>query len=150
MLKTLNQRRLYKTEYSNKNCLSIQHEDNFYLLQLLLPNDLLETQSFKSTRTDKPELRLFIKKRFKYTIELELMYKFESSCSESVVIRAYQDAKVAELMYCTDLQRFIRLMGPKISPEVHFNTRISLNRFLNKWLNYLIQNGYSSRHWQVI
>lgn len=147
MLKTLEERNLSKAQYINKKCESLQHEDNFYLLKLLLPNKFIENQKFKSQLKNKPELILTINKCFKYTVELNLQYQFKDSTSETVIIRSYQDAKVAELMYCTDFQIFIRLMGPKIPVKTHFNTRISLNRFLNKWLNFLTINGYSSRQW---
>jgi len=150
MLNTLKQREFSKAQYINNKCVSLQHEDNFYLLQLLIPHQLEKNQTLICELKNKPKLILLVKDCFKYTVEFELKYQFKNSVSESVVIRNYLDAKVAELMYCTDFQRFIRLMGPKISPHVHFKTRMSLNRFLDKWLNYLLQNGYNASAWKSL
>lgn len=137
-----------KSNYINPKCVSIQHESNYFLLKLVLPE--LTHQSFKSSVSNKPELHLEVLNSYKYTTELQLEYQFNHSKSESIVIRIYEDAKVAEIAYCTDFQEFVRKMGVKISPQVHFKTRVSLNSFLHKWLKYLLQNKYRSYHWQAI
>jgi uncharacterized protein YqiB (DUF1249 family) len=139
-----------KSNYINQNCVTIQHEDNYLLLKHLIPTHLQENQQFKSTTVNKPELMLKVIQKYKYTVELELKYLFKFGHSENIIIRLYQDAKVAEIMHCTDLQKFIRLLGPKISPKVHVETRSALNVFLNKWLNFLMKNNYSHQNWLLI
>ncbi|MBL4772959.1 MAG: DUF1249 domain-containing protein, partial [Alcanivoracaceae bacterium] len=79
-----------------------------------------------------------------FTIKL---ITFNFGKSEKVTIKLYEDAKVAEVVYCTNVQKFIRLLGPKVPPKVHMETRGALNIFLNKWLNYLLQNAYSRDKW---
>ena len=139
-----------KSNYTNDKCVTIQHEDNYLLLKHLLPTDLQEGEEFKTTNDNKPQLSLKVIQKFKYTIELELKYLFKFGNSEKITIRLYQDAKVAEIMHCTDLQKFIRLLGPKLSPKIHVETRSALNVFLNKWLNFLMTNNYSQHNWQTI
>ena len=150
MLQTLKQRNIAQARYVNYKCVALQHEDNFHLLNLLCPENIEKNQPLVSTHSHRPKLIFKPLECFKYTHEFEMLYEFENSQSESVVIRSYLDARVAELMYCTDFQKFIRLLGPRVSPQVHFKTRMSLNRFLNKWLNYLLLNGYSSQKWEAI
>jgi len=147
MLETKNKTRVAKSQYVNKKCVSIQHEDNYHLLSLLLPKKLIESFQYISTTADKPQLIINVLNNYKYTIELELSYQFKFEKSEKILIKLYQDAKVAEIVYCTDVQQFIRLMGPKICPKIHKETRDVLNKFLNKWLNYLLQNNYSFNQW---
>jgi uncharacterized protein YqiB (DUF1249 family) len=143
--KTRNSTPQYK--YVNQNCLSIQHEDNYQLLRHILPAKLVEGYQLTSHLKDKPELVIRVKNIYKYTIEMEINYIFKFGKSETIALKMYQDAQVAEMVYCTNLQQFIRLMGPKISPKIHMQTRFALNNFLNKWLNYLLQNGYSKDNW---
>ena len=138
---------LVQSSYVNEHCVSIQHEDNFQLLNFLLPAHVEESHHYQSAISDKPQLILTIKNKYKYTIELELNYIFKFGKSEKICIKLYQDAQVAEMVYCTNVQQFIRLMGPKISPKIHMQTRNVLNTFLNKWLNYLLKNGYKSDKW---
>ena len=149
MFTTTNEINSIQSKFINKDCVSIQHEDNYYLLGLILPSQLIESNIYQSSLTDKPQLNVNVINKFKYTIELEFSYMFKFGKSEKIHIKLYQDAKVAEIVYCTDVQQFIRLMGPRICPKIHKETRSVLNVFLNKWLNYLLQNGYSKTKWSV-
>jgi len=149
MFTTTNEINSIQSKFINKDCVSIQHEDNYYLLGLILPSQLIESNIYQSSLTDKPQLNVNVINKFKYTIELEFSYMFKFGKSEKIHIKLYQDAKVAEIVYCTDVQQFIRLMGPRICPKIHKETRSILNVFLNKWLNYLIQNGYAKSKWDV-
>ncbi len=149
MLKSEEKKHAIQSDYINRECVSIQHEDNFHLLGLLLPKMVHESTVYHSNNGDKPQLKLTINKKFKYTLELEIHYVFRYAQSEKIAIKIYQDAQVAEMVYCTNIQRFIRLMGPKISPEIHMKTRAALNNFLNKWLSYLLKSGYSNHKWTV-
>ncbi|MCF6318979.1 MAG: DUF1249 domain-containing protein [Proteobacteria bacterium] len=136
-----------KAQYINKQCMSVQHEDNYQLINMLLPVKLLENAHYKSKCFNQPQLNIQVINQYKYTTELEFSYLFEFGKSETISIKLYHDAKVAEIVYCTDVQQFIRLMGPKICPKIHKETRSVLNNFLNKWLNFLLNNGYNSQQW---
>ncbi|MCF6287783.1 MAG: DUF1249 domain-containing protein [Proteobacteria bacterium] len=141
--------RKIQSNYTNQACVSIQHEDNYQMLCLLLPSKLAENQQYKSALKGKPTLVIKVLNKYKYTIELEFCYQFKFATSEKIILKMYHDAQVAELVYCTNVQKFIRLLGPKIAPEVHKQTRNTLNTFLNKWLNFLLQNHYSSHQFKI-
>ena len=148
MLKSKTKIASIQSRYSNNQCVSIQHEDNFQLLNLLLPKQLITNHCFKSSLENKPCLYINVVNKFKYTTELVFKYSFDFGHSEEIVVKLYNDAKVAEIVYCTDLQQFIRLLGPKICPKIHKQTRGSLNVFLNKWLSFLLKNNYNKNNWQ--
>ncbi len=131
------------SRYINENCVSLQHEDNYQLLNVLLPAKLIENKCYQSSHTTKPKLQICVINKYKYTTEVEFNYLFQFGSSEKITIKLYHDAKVAELVHCTNVQKFIRLLGPKIALKVHCETRSTLNKFLNKWLNFLLKNGYS-------
>ena len=150
MLKSKNKPSSSKSQYINQQCVSIQHEDNFQLFSLLLPTQLFNGNTYQSSLTNKPKLFLEVINKYKYTSELVFKYSFDFGNSEEIVVKLYHDAKVAEIVYCTDLQQFIRLLGPKICPKIHSETRGSLNTFLNKWLCFLLQNNYNKNNWDVL
>lgn len=147
MLKSKNKPDISHHSYINKQCVSIQHEDNFHLLSLLVPNKLFDGCCYQSSIANKPKLYLEVVNKYKYTTELVFKYSFDFGHSEEIVVKLYHDAQVAEIVYCTDLQQFIRLLGPKICPKIHSETRGSLNTFLNKWLCFLLQNNYNKTNW---
>ena len=150
MLRSKNKPKISQNNYINKQCVSIKHEDNFQLLNLLIPKQLLRGGCYESSIQNKPKLFLNVLNKYKYTTELVFKYSFEFGNSEEIVIKLYNDAQVAEIVYCTDLQQFIRLLGPKICPKIHSETRGSLNIFLNKWLSFLLQNNYNKINWNLI
>lgn len=136
-----------QSNYSNLHCGSVAHENNYQLLKLLLPVQLYQGISYISALKHKPMISIKVTKEFKYTTEIELNYQFSFGESEKIVLRAYNDAKVAEIIYCTDFQQFIRLLGPKVNHKVHLETRTSLNVFLSKLLHFLLKSGYNHNHW---
>ncbi len=138
------------SEFINPTCESIQHENNYQLLQLLLPLQLYKGIFYQSRVPNKPLVQVVVKEVFKYTTEIELSYLFTFGSSEKVVMRLYHDANVAEITYCTDLQQFIRLLGPKITPKTHLKTRSALNVFLNKLMLFLLKSGYNHNHWNQL
>ena len=150
MLKSKNKPLITQSKYTNQDCASIQHEDNYQLFNLLIPRKLFSGASYQSSISKKPKLLLEVVNKFAYTTEMSFNYSFEFGNSEKIVVKLYHDAQVAEIVYCTDLQQFIRLLGPKIRPKVHKETRGSLNIFLNKWLCFLLQNNYNSENWVIL
>lgn len=148
MLKSHKVKSVKQNKYINESCESIQHEDNYQLLNLLIPTQICDDENYESTTLNKPKLFIHVINKYKFTIELAFKYSFEFGNSEEIIVKLYHDAQVAEIVYCTDLQQFIRLLGPKICPKIHSKTRSSLNVFLNKWLNFLLQNSYNNSNWK--
>lgn len=138
-----------KVSYTNPQCVSLFHEDNYMLLNMLLPEFVESENHYKSSDFGKPLLSINVLNRYKYTVEIAMRYAFEFGDSEEIKIKIYHDARVAEIVYCTDLQEFIRLMGPKINYRIHAKTRASLTVFLNKWLSFLLKNGYHQSKWKA-
>ncbi|MCB1604404.1 MAG: DUF1249 domain-containing protein [Xanthomonadales bacterium] len=120
------------------------------MLQLLLPSRFKTGEKYISTAKNRPKLVMKIINCYKYTTEIIMNYEFDSQSSEEINIKIYHDAQLAEIVYCTDVQKFIRLLGPKVCPQIHKKTRTTLNTFLQKWLNFLLAKGYSSHSWQLI
>ncbi len=149
MITSKKNRVLTQSAYTNKKCDTLIHESNFQLFQLLLPEKFIEQYAFHSTVENKPQLIINVLNRYKFTSELSFHYAFEFGVSEEIVMKIYYDAQLAEIVYCTDLQKFKRLLGPKICPKVHKQTRSMLNAFLNRWLLYLLKNGYKKECWQA-
>lgn len=139
---------MLNSPFINPKCETIRHEDNFHLMKLLFPVHLYKSVVYQTTLENHPTIEIKITQAYKYTKEIELKYVFKFGASEKIIIRCYEDAQVAEIVYCTDFQQFIRLLGPRISPHVHLKTRSALNTFLNKLLNFLLKSGYNHNHWQ--
>ncbi|HPI97022.1 MAG TPA: DUF1249 domain-containing protein [Gammaproteobacteria bacterium] len=142
--------KIRKSEIVNPKCLTLRHENNFVMLQLLLPNHFKTGEKYISTAKNRPRLVMKIINCYKYTTEIIMNYEFDSQSSEEINIKIYHDAQLAEIVYCTDVQKFIRLLGPKVCPQIHKKTRTTLNTFLQKWLNFLLAKGYSGHLWQLI
>lgn len=150
MLLGISKQNSERSEFINRNCLTVKHENNYFLLGILLPDLVSSNPIAESIVLNKPKLRLKLINQFKYTTELAMSYRFEFGKTEDINIRLYHDAQVAEIVYCTDVQKFIRQMGPRICPKIHKQTRVSLNIFLNKWIKYLLGNGYSKKKWVLL
>jgi len=140
--------KIKKSNYVTHNCVSIKHENNFQMLKILLPVQLFKSVCYHSSINNKPIIQIKVKECYKYTTELELSYLFSFGNSEKMTIRIYEDAQVAEIIYCTNLQQFIRLLGAKIKPQVHVETRANLTILLQKLLTFLLRSGYNHNHWR--
>ena len=141
---------MYNSSYSNQQCETIKHEDNFQLMKMLFPVHLYQGVCYESTLENRPIVQIKVSQAFKYTTEIELKYIFKFGMSEKIIMRSYEDARVAEIVYCTDFQQFIRLLGPRICPKVHLKTRSALNIFLHKLLSFLLKSGYNHNHWSLL
>ena len=138
---------MYNSPFINQKCETIRHEDNFQLMKMLFLVHLYQGVCYETTLGNRPVVQITVSQAFKYTTEIELKYIFKFGHSEKIIMRCYEDARVAEIVYCTDFQQFIRLLGPRVSPKVHLKTRSALNIFLNKLLNFLLKTGYNHNHW---
>ncbi len=138
-----------QSNYINHNCVTLRHECNYQMLRLLLPVQLYKGVHYHSSIKHKPVLQIKVTECFKYTTQIELSYLFSFGNSEKITMRIYHDAQVSEIIYCTNLQQFIRLLGVKIKPQVHAQTRNALAVFLQKLLTFLLKSGYNHNHWQL-
>lgn len=125
------------------------HEFNYKLFQHLLPVQYAEHNTFQSTVAGKPILQLKVRERFKFTTELAMCMLFDDAVSDALVIRIYHDAQLVELVYSNEFEKQYRLMGGKVDMKNQASLRYSQNCFLNKWLIYLIQNGFHTQNWKI-
>ncbi len=130
--------------------LTLLHEENHRLLKMLLPDSLRSGEEKVSCVPKKPRLSMRVDKVFPYTTELSLSYRFDAHPSDTLVLRIYWDARVAELLYSSEFERQIRRHGPYICTTTQAGLRISQNRFLQKWLVYLLDNGYRGCAWRAV
>lgn len=130
--------------------LSQLHEFNHLLIQKLLP-EMSERNNklFHSTLADKPTLQINVRERFKFTTEISMCMIFDEAVSDALVIRVYHDAQLAELIYSNEFEKQFRELGGRVDIQNQADLRYSQNCFLNKWLIYLLENGFDNGHWMV-
>lgn len=126
----------------NKVSITALHEYNFLLLNQLFSEWNSEQKYHQWQPGNKAVLQLYIRDQFKYTTELSMMMLFDDAVSDPMVIRVYHDAQLAELIYSNEFERQYRQLGGLADAEHQADLRFSQNCFLNKWLIFLLQNGY--------
>jgi len=55
----------------------------------------------------------------------------------------YHDAHMAEVMHCHADKRLSRAIGPLRPARSIFQQRLRMSSFLNRWLEYLAEQGHS-------
>ncbi|NCT68110.1 MAG: DUF1249 domain-containing protein [Rhodanobacteraceae bacterium] len=123
------------------------HAENYHrLARLFAPQDLA-LGSYVSSLDDGLDVRLDVLERHRYTLDLHLTYCFvDSQTGEqapSAQLRMYHDAHMAEVLDCRADRRLIRAIGPLQPARDVFQRRIRMGSFLNRWLEYLAEQGHS-------
>ena len=122
------------------------YESNYLRLLRLLPElDRLDG-CFRSRVAGDCDLHVEILERSRYTVTLALTYYFDTDdgriADPDMTVRAYLDGKLAEAMcFCkrdrhAELRRLLRMHGPEL------DARWQRNIVLNKWLEYLTDQGH--------
>ncbi len=122
------------------------YEDSYARLMQLTPETDFPFDSACSRSTLDRDLHLRVLERSRYTVTINLSYRFESEDSilvePDVDIRIYRDAMLAEALrvgphsHCAVLKDLDRELGPMIEG------RWGRNLLLNKWLAYLLAHGH--------
>ena len=126
----------------NKVSITVLHEYNYLLLNQLFSDWISDKKTHYWQPKNKSMLKLKIRENFKYTTELSMVMCFEDAASDPMVIRIYHDAQLAELIYSNEFERQYRQLGGLADADHQAELRFSQNCFLNKWLIFLLQNGY--------
>jgi uncharacterized protein YqiB (DUF1249 family) len=58
-------------------------------------------------------------------------------------LRMYHDAHMAEVLDCRADRRLTRAIGPYVQARSLFQRRVRMSSFLNRWLEYLAEQGHS-------
>jgi len=123
------------------------YAENYHRLARLFAPAQLEIGSYKSSLDDGLDVRLDVLERHRYTLDLHLTYDFvdvaTGEASPSAQLRVYHDAHMAEVLdLCAD-RRLVRAIGPLHPARGVFQRRVRMSSFLNRWLEYLAEQGHS-------
>lgn len=126
-----------------------QLQEGIYQQAMLLLPDGVSADSFFCSRINRqPALHLQILEQHPYTTFMRLTHELDTGEDEhdsepEAHIRMYHDLRIAEVT-SFDLRRGInRLAGPDLNPSALQRIHWRQNRALNKWLDYLLQQGHS-------
>ncbi|WP_154224754.1 DUF1249 domain-containing protein [Marinicella rhabdoformis] len=126
----------------NKVSITVLHEYNYLLLNQLFSEWTGTTKVHHWQPKNKAKLQLRVRENFKYTTEFSMAMLFSDATSDPMVVRIYHDAQLAELVYSNEFERQYRQLGGLADTDHQAELRFSQNCFLNKWLIFLLQNGY--------
>lgn len=116
-------------------------------LQLLIPDEITQYDSFQSRVHGSPLLKMDILERHPYTQFLRLTYQFNHDDKHEIApdahIRMYNDARLAEVTAFNHDQAFTRSAGPYYPQQQLFQRCWKQNQALDKWLSYLLHQGHS-------
>lgn len=122
------------------------YESNYLRLQNLVPDLERLDGCYRSRVAGDCDLHLDVLERSRYTVTLSMTYYFESGgvrvADPDMVVRAYLDGRLAEAMSLgsdhrhTEFRRLLREHGKELS------ARWARNVVLNKWLDYLMEQGH--------
>lgn len=126
------------------------YESNFIKLRHLIPaldtlSDSTETRI--SSAPDDCDLHFSVIRREPYTTTLNLTYWFAVTGSAPVAdpdltVRIYHDARLAEAVAAVEHHRHAMLRELAIRHSLELGRRWRRNIMLNKWLDYLLENGH--------
>lgn len=122
------------------------YESNYLRLLNLIPELERIDGCYRSTVAGDCNLHVEILERCKYTITLSMTYQFESGDGviqdPDMQVRAYLDGRLAEVLSVggdlrhATLRRFMR------EHRRELDERWKRNIILNKWLEYLVDQGH--------
>jgi uncharacterized protein YqiB (DUF1249 family) len=122
------------------------YESNYLRLLRLVPELDRVDGCFRSRVAGDCDLHLDIIERCRYTITLSLTYRFDSDegilDDPDMLLRAYLDGKLAEAMAIGKQQRHAALRRLAGAHARELDLRWRRNIVLNKWLDYLSEQGH--------
>jgi hypothetical protein len=123
------------------------YAENYHRLSRLFAPQELQIGRYISGVDDGLDVYLEVLDRHPYTLELHLTYRMTDvhtgGPSPSAWVRMYRDAHVAEATHCHPGQRLMRELGPFPEAKTIFQQRMRMASFLNRWLEYLAEQGHS-------
>ena len=123
------------------------YAENYHRLARLFAPQELEAGSYSSCVDDGLDVWLDVIERHPYTLELRLSYSMldrdTGELAPSAWLRMYRDAHVAEATHCKPGRHLRRVLGPLPPAKTLFQQRMRMATFLNRWLEYLAEQGHS-------
>ena len=122
------------------------YESNFLRLLRLIPELERIDGCFRSRVGGDCDLHVAIIERCRYTVTLSLTYHFESEAGTvadpDLTVRAYLDGQLAEAMSVGEQRRHAELRRLLRAHKPELDARWQRNVVLNKWLEYLADQGH--------
>jgi uncharacterized protein YqiB (DUF1249 family) len=122
------------------------YESNYLRLRQLIPEIDRLDGCFRSRVAEQCDLHVEILERCRYTVTLSLTYLFDTEHGDvarpDMVVRAYLDGELAETMSLEFEQKHDHLRQLVSFHERELSARWRRNVVLNKWLEYLSDQGH--------
>ena len=122
------------------------YESNYLRLLRLIPELDRIDGCFHSRVAGDCDLHVEILERCRYTVTMSLTYHLETDdgllIDPDMTVRAYLDGKLAEVMAIGECQRHTTLRQLVREHGRELDRRWRLNIVLNKWLDYLSDQGH--------
>lgn len=122
------------------------YESNYLRLQRLIPELERLDGYYRSRVVGDCDLHVEIIQRSRYTVTLSLSYFFyeagERTADPDMMVRAYLDGQLAEAMTFRGTHRHAELRRLSRAHSEELDKRWRRNMVLNKWLEYLIDQGH--------
>ncbi|GAB3041174.1 MULTISPECIES: DUF1249 domain-containing protein [Oleiagrimonas] len=123
------------------------YTENYARLARLFAPHRLEAGHYASDPGDGLQVHMHVLERHRYTLELDLSYGFVDERTglptPSAQLRMYTDAKQAEAWHCEPGRHLWQVLGPFPEARTVMQHRLRMNSFLNRWLEYLADQGHS-------
>lgn len=122
------------------------YESNYLRLLRLIPEVATLDGCFRSRVAGDCDLYVEILERCRYTVTLSLTYHFETEegllVDPDMTIRVYLDCHLAEALSIGQKQRHSALLQFVREHRAVLSMRWQRNCILNKWLDYLSEQGH--------
>ena len=122
------------------------YESNYLRLMRLIPELERLDGCFRSRVAGDCELFVDVLERCRYTVTLSLTYFFEGEngrvADPDMTVRAYLDGRQAEAMSLSGNHRHSEIRRLAKAHRAELNARWQRNVVLNKWLEYLSDQGH--------
>ena len=123
------------------------YAENHHRLARLFAPERLAVGEYVSSVDDGLDVRLSVQDRHPYTLELGLTYAVLDATTgnpaPSAQLRSYLDAHMTEALHCEPGRDLWQVLGPLAPARNVMLHRLRMNHFLNRWLEYLGEQGHS-------
>lgn len=130
------------------------YEDSYIKIRRLIPNIEGIDVGLKSLVQGSVPLLLKVIERHKFTTSIFLTHRFEngdeSYDTPGIVVNIYHDARMAEVSIDDVIEKFGIELNCRQRTDLKLEKRWELNKFLNKWVRYCLQEGHKFEFDSVI
>ena len=123
------------------------YSENHQRLARMFAPQRLSAGEYVSRIGDGLDVRLSVQERHPYTLELGLTYEVVDASTgnpaPSAQLRCYLDARMTEALHCQPGRDLWQVLGPLAPARNVMLHRVRMNGFLNRWLEYLAEQGHS-------